>query len=243
VSASEGVRSEPAQIAAAFDPFVRFLENAGDPSALRRVLPVESTHGLDAAIEEHARDGATRCAGLHAVPGAKHEGGAMELERGQALLAWPGTGQLAVQPPFQATRVAITPPEMRVEREQNSGFDRAGALREPEPMIAIVIVDDSMESLVGQFGGEGQRDRIRERRSRKAVWGSRDNKRGREVSGLPNGPRGQGRYSGVRRERPTPNGARGALWLRPLRSRRWRCVPAPRHNPVGIACCGEETRT
>lgn len=114
----------------------------------------------------------------------------MELERGQALLARPRTGQLAVQSPLQAGRVTVTPPEMRVERKQNSGFDRAGALRKPKPMIAVVIADDSVESVAGQFGDEGQRTRIRKRRSCKAVWGSRDNKRGREVSGLPNGTRG-----------------------------------------------------
>lgn len=75
----------------AVDGFPGGFQNTGKTTALGCVLPVERTKGSDIRIEDNTGDVASRGSGLHTIPGPQHQGCAMSLKAGQALLAGPRT--------------------------------------------------------------------------------------------------------------------------------------------------------
>ena len=208
----------------------------------RSVLPVDRAQRDDVPVEEDAGDMAACSPGLDSVPSAQHECGAVQLEMGQALLSRPRTGGFAIQPALQAYCAPHAPVKVLTKRDEDRRVANLGAVAEPKTVIALVVGNNNMKAVAGQLA-EKWRVWIRKRRSCKAVRGSRDNKRGREVSGQPDRMRGQCRRRRVGWETPPPNDGTGALWPQSSSCRRQRSATAPRHSPAGIACCGGGTRT
>jgi len=200
-------RREPTQIAA-LDHVAAALQDARELASLGRILPVDRAQRFDVPVEKGAGDDAARRAGLDAVPCAQHQRRAMELESGQALLMRPAAGVPSLQPPHQATGIAMSPPKMRIDRKDDRRMNRLRADVEPELVISLVVGGDGVEAIGSQFAEDGQRARIRQRSSREAVRGSSDNQRGREALRPPHRMGRRCRCRRVGGETPTPSGAR-----------------------------------
>lgn len=80
----------------------------------------------------------------------------MKLERGEALLARPWTGRSSYQPAPKASGAPYAPYEMLVDWDENGRPDCFFTLGKPEPVIALVVGDDGVESVGGQFGANRQ---------------------------------------------------------------------------------------
>lgn len=126
-------------------------QDACNPAALGRVLPIQRAQHLYVPVQQDGGDRAPRGAGFRAIPGTQHERGAMKLEARQTLLTRPGPGRLPVHPALQSSRIAVAPEEVLIEWKEDAGARRLVTILEPKPMIAGVVFGDGMESVVRQF--------------------------------------------------------------------------------------------
>ena len=81
----------------------------------------------------------------------------MKLERGEALRTRHTARPPALESSDQTARIAVAPPEMRIDRKEDRRSDRLGAGVEPELVMAVVIIGDGMQPIAGQFAEDRQR--------------------------------------------------------------------------------------
>lgn len=167
----------------------------------------------------------------------------MELERSQTLCARPAARAPSFHPSLQSRGIPMAPPEMLVERKEDTRSRRFIAVWKPELVIAFLICGDGVQAISRQFAEDGQRSRIRQRSSREAVRGSTDNQRGREALRPPHRMRDHCRCRRVGWETPTPSGARVGRWLPSSSCRRRRSPSTLLRSPADIVRCGGETRS
>lgn len=67
------------------------------------------------------------------------------------LRARPSARQLAVQPTLQPRGIAMTPPEMLIERKEDTRPRRFIAMWKPELVIALIIRDNGVQTIACQF--------------------------------------------------------------------------------------------
>ncbi len=200
-------RREPAQIAA-LDHVVAGCQDAREPAPFRRVLPVDGAQRFDILVEKDAGNDAMGGTRFHAIPGAQHQRQHDGAGTQSTLCARQRPRAPSFHPSLQSRGIPMAPPEMLVERKEDTRSRRFIAVWKPELVIAFLICGDGVQAISRQFAEDGQRSRIRQRRSREAVRGSSDNQRGREALRPPHRMRRHGRYRGVGWETPTPSGAR-----------------------------------
>nr|WP_245429097.1 hypothetical protein [Phyllobacterium phragmitis] len=87
----------------------------------------------------------------------------MDLEGREALRARQDAGSLSLKPSYEAARIAVTPEEVLVDRQNDGRLGRLVTIGKPQPVIAIVVGDEGVETIPGKPAIGGQCLRIRER--------------------------------------------------------------------------------